>query len=132
MNSSKKIYVRDFLADHADTLTRCIVKLLAMSVKKLKKIKIKKSLRNRLKQDTRYMYLLYFRRFNWKSLIEDVYEVDVISNSDSRLYQYVYWQIDDWIKSWKNRALNKMTVSLMLWELVRMLTESYRLMFKSY
>lgn len=132
MNSSKKIYIRDFLADHADAFTRCIVKLLAMSVKKLKKIKIEKSLRNRLKRDTRYMYLLYFRRFDWESLIEDVYKVNVISDSDSRLYQYVYWQIDDWIKSWKNRALNKMTVSLMLWELVCMLTESYRLMFKSY
>ncbi len=64
MNSSKKTYVRDFLADHADALTRRIVKLLAMSVKKLKKIKIEKSLRDRLKRDTRYMYLLYFRRFD--------------------------------------------------------------------
>ncbi len=95
MNSSKKIYVRDFLADHADAFTRCIIKLFAMFVKKLKKIKIKKSLRDKLKWDTHYMYLLYFRRFNWESLIEDVYEVDVISDSDSRLYQYVYWQIDD-------------------------------------
>ncbi len=95
MNSSKKIYVRDFLADYADAFTRCIIKLFAMFVKKLKKIKIKKSLRDKLKWDTHYMYLLYFRRFNWESLIEDVYEVDVISDSDSRLYQYVYWQIDD-------------------------------------
>lgn len=49
MNSSKKIYVRDFLADHADAFTRCIIKLFAMFVKKLKKIKIKKSLRDKLK-----------------------------------------------------------------------------------
>lgn len=121
MNSLRDIYIQNYLIDATSASTRCIAKFSSMFVEKLKKIKMKKSLRDRLKRHIRYMYLLYFRRFHYETIIENVYDVDVISDSNSRLYQFVYWQINDWIKTWKNRSLDKMTVSLLNWDQVAML-----------
>jgi len=90
MNSLRDIYIQDYLINATSASTRCIAKFSSMFVEKLKKIKMKKSLRDRLKRHIRYMYLLYFRRFHYETIIENVYDVDVISDSNSRLYQFVY------------------------------------------
>lgn len=95
MNSLRDIYIWDYLIDVTNASTRRIAKFSSMFVEKLKKIKMKKSLRDRLKHHIKYMYLLYFRRFHYETIIENVYNVDVISDLNSRLYQFVYWQIND-------------------------------------
>lgn len=65
----------------------------------------------KLRRHMRYMYLLYFQRYDWEPIIGNVYGDEVASDPDSELFQWAYWQIGEIIKGWKNICISKMIVS---------------------